>query len=178
VTVETISPEPCIEKTVDRNGDVIFKDDYIGHADDNAAWKVVVTNCGDRDLTNDIITDSNGHDFSAAFNLTNGESKEFSHQTKVDVDTTSAAHVNAIDLLSGTVSGSDSASNLVTCKVRLRICKYEDKNGNGQRDSGGSRLSSWVFSVTELSPPLDDSTNTDVYTYIPQPHARGVTVLS
>ncbi len=41
-----ISPKICIEKTVDCNGDRIFKDEDYGYAGDNATWKVVVKNCG------------------------------------------------------------------------------------------------------------------------------------
>jgi uncharacterized surface anchored protein len=34
------------------------------------------------------------------------------------------------------------------CNGCLQICKYEDKNGNGQKDYGESYLSGWEFTVT------------------------------
>ncbi len=125
-----ISPKICIEKTVDCNGDGIFKDEDYGYAGDNATWKVVVTNCGDSDLTNVTVTDTNGHNFGAAFNLTKGASQEFNYQTKVDVDTTNNATVTATDALGGTVSDWDIATNLV---ISPKICieKTVDCNGDG-----------------------------------------------
>jgi hypothetical protein len=146
-----ISPDICIEKTVDCNNDGIFLHEDTGTAGDTAHWKVVVWNCGDSDLTNVIVTDSNGHDFGAPFNLPVGAPPvEFNYDTVVNVDTTNTANVTATDILGGTVSDSDSATNLVIkCNGCLKICKYEDKNGNGQKDYGEPYLSGWTFNVTD-----------------------------
>ena len=35
------------------------------------------------------------------------------------------------------------------CTGCLKICKYEDKNGNGQKDCGESYLSGWTFNITD-----------------------------
>jgi uncharacterized surface anchored protein len=35
------------------------------------------------------------------------------------------------------------------CTGCLKICKYEDKNGNGRKDCGESYLSGWTFNVTD-----------------------------
>jgi hypothetical protein len=111
----------------------------------------VVWNCGDSDLTNVIVTDSNGHDFGAPFALPAGAPPvEFTYTTVVNVDTTNTANVTATDALGGTVSDSDSATNLVSrCTGCLKICKFEDKNGNGQKDSCEPWLSGWTFNVTD-----------------------------
>jgi hypothetical protein len=86
----------------------------MGYAGDTAHWKVIVSNCGDSDLINVIVTDSNGHNFGPAFNLSYGALPvEFNYDTTVNVDTTNTANVTAIDALGGTVSDSDSATNLV-----------------------------------------------------------------
>jgi hypothetical protein len=37
----------------------------------------------------------------------------------------------------------------IECTGCLKICKYEDKNGNGQKDDGEPWLSGWVFNVTD-----------------------------
>jgi uncharacterized repeat protein (TIGR01451 family) len=37
------------------------------------------------------------------------------------------------------------------CTGCLKICKYEDKNGNGQKDSGEPYLSGWEFTITNNS---------------------------
>jgi len=114
-TNNVIEPKICIEKTVDCNNDGIFLHEDTGTAGDNATWKVVVTNCGDSDLTNVIVTDTNGHNFGAPFDLPYGAAPvEFTYQTIVNVDTTNTANVTATDVLGGTVTDSDSATNLIT----------------------------------------------------------------
>jgi hypothetical protein len=125
-----ITPEICIEKTVDCNNDGIFKHVDVGYAGDNATWKVVVTNCRDSDLFDIVVTDDNGHDFSPAFNLTVGENKTFTYQTRVDVDTTNVAYVVGYDELGGAWYDNDDATNLV---ISPDICveKTVDCNDDG-----------------------------------------------
>ena len=42
-----------------------------------------------------------------------------------------------------------SFGNQKQCSGCLKICKYEDKNGNGRKDSGEAYLSGWTFNVTD-----------------------------
>jgi hypothetical protein len=113
-TNNVISPDICVEKTVDCDDDGEFLDEDTGYAGDTAHWKVVVSNCGDSDLTNVIVTDSNGHDFGPAFNLTAGAAPvEFNYDTTVNVDTTNNATVTATHAQGGTVSDWDIATNNV-----------------------------------------------------------------
>jgi hypothetical protein len=126
-----ISPDICIEKTVDCNNDGVFKDEDMGYAGDTAHWKVVVTNCGNSDLFNVIVTDSNGHNFGPAFNLSYGAPPvEFTYDTTVNVDTTNNATVTATDALGGTVSDWDIATNLVI-SPDISIAKTVDFDGDG-----------------------------------------------
>jgi hypothetical protein len=114
VTVDTINPDICINKTVDCNNDGVFLDEDMGYANDTAHWKVVVWNCGDSDLTNVTVTDTNGHNFGPAFNLSAVAAPvEFNYDTVVSVNTTNNATVTATDALGGTVSDWDIATNNV-----------------------------------------------------------------
>jgi hypothetical protein len=126
------SPDICIEKTVDCNDDGVFLDEDTGYAGDTAHWKVVVTNCGDCNLTNVIVTDSNGHNFGPAFNLSAGAPPvEFNYDTVVNVNTTNNATVTATDALGGTVSDWDIATNNVT-SGDICIEKTVDCNNDGE----------------------------------------------
>jgi hypothetical protein len=42
-----------------------------------------------------------------------------------------------------------SFGNQLPCSGCLKICKFEDKNGNGRKDSGEPYLSGWTFNVTD-----------------------------
>jgi hypothetical protein len=124
-------PDICIEKTVDCNNDTIFLDEDVGYAGDTAHWKVVVWNCGGSNLTNVIVTDTNGHNFGAPFDLPAGAPPvEFNYDTVVNVDTTNNASVTATDAVGGTVSDWDIATNLV---ISSGICidKTVDCNNDG-----------------------------------------------
>jgi len=127
-----ISPEICIEKLVDCDGDGSFHDEETWYAGDMATWKVIVSNCGDSDLFDIVVTDDNGHDFGLPFDLAAGaDPVEFTYQTQVDVDTTNWAYVTAYDELGGAWYDTDGATNLV---ISPDICieKLVDCDGDGE----------------------------------------------
>jgi len=112
--------EPCIDvqKTVDCNNDQEFLDEDWGTASDIAHWKVVVTNCGNCNLTNITVTDDNGHNFGPAFNLSVGAPPVvFTYDTVVDVDTTNWAYVVGYAPTGAPVSDEDSATNYILREV-------------------------------------------------------------
>jgi len=112
--------EPCIdiEKTVDCNNDTVFLDEDWGTAGDTGHWKVVVTNCGNCNLTNIMVTDDNGHDFGPAFNLSVGAPPvEFNYDTVVDVTTTNWAYVLGYAPTGAPVTDEDWATNYITHEV-------------------------------------------------------------
>ena len=80
-----------IDKTVDFDDDGSYTDSESNYPGNTASWKVVVTNNSTFTIENVTVTDTNGHDFGAAFNLTPGESKTFVYSTIVDVDTINIA---------------------------------------------------------------------------------------
>lgn len=80
-----------IDKTVDYDGDGVYTDSESNYPGNTASWKVVVTNNSTMDIDNVTVTDTNGHDFGAVFNLNGGESKTFVYSTVVDVDTINIA---------------------------------------------------------------------------------------
>ena len=111
---------PCIDvqKTVDCDDDGEFLDEDWGTAGDTAHWKVVVANCGNCNLTNVMVTDSNGHDFGPAFNLSVGaDPVEFNYDSVVNVDTTNWAYVEGRDPSGAPVWDEDSATNRVWHEV-------------------------------------------------------------
>jgi hypothetical protein len=112
--------EPCIDvqKTVDCNNDTVFLDQDWGIAGDTAHWRVVVTNCGNCNLTNIMVTDDNGHDFGPAFNLSIGAPPVvFNYDTVVNVDTTNWAYVTGYAPTGAPVSDEDSATNYIRREV-------------------------------------------------------------
>ena len=162
-----ISPDICIEKTVDCNGDGQFHDEELWYAGDNATWKVVVWNCGDSDLTDVTVTDTNGHNFGAAFNLTVGQNQTLTYNTLVSVNTTNNATVTGTDLLGGTVTDWDIATNNV---ISPDICieKTVDCNDDGvylDEDNGYyGDTPSWFIRVWNCgNSPLYGVNVTDTY---------------
>jgi hypothetical protein len=144
-----IGPKLCIDKTVDCNGDGVFHDEETYSAD-NATWKVVVTNCGAAPVYNITVTDTNGHNFGAAFDLlNNGDHKDFTYTTVITVTTKNTATAVGKDAIGGTVGPvSDSATNKIQGPGCLQICKFEDANVNGIWDAGEPGLPNWRFEVT------------------------------
>jgi len=120
-----VSPDICVVKTVDCNNDSVFLKEDMGYAGDTAHWKVNVSNCGDSNLTNVVVTDTNGNNFGAPFDLAVGESKEFNYDTTVNVDTKNTVNVTATDLLGGTVTATDWAINyVVSPHTTLTVVTY------------------------------------------------------
>ena len=64
-----------------------------------------------------------------------------------NTDPTDGSRTKTVTVTCGTTK-TVKFGNQQGCNGCLQICKYEDKNGNGQKDSGESYLSGWVFTVT------------------------------
>jgi len=68
-----VTPNICIEKLVDFDGDDVFHEFEVGSYDGTATWMINVTNCGDSPLFDVFVNDSNGMNW-GPFNLAVGES--------------------------------------------------------------------------------------------------------
>ena len=124
ITIYTISPDICVEKTVDCNDDGIYLDEDMGYAGDLAHWRIVVTNCGDSELTNVLTSDTNGESYGPTI-LASGANVTYEYDMVVSVNTTNNVTVTATDLLGGTVSDWDIATNnVITPHTTLTVVSY------------------------------------------------------
>ena len=55
-----ITPDICVEKLVDFDGDGVFHEFEVGSYDGTATWKINVTNCCDDLLSRIFVNDTNG----------------------------------------------------------------------------------------------------------------------
>jgi predicted secreted protein len=78
---------------------------------------VVVINLGDDPLIDVTLTDSNGHTYGAAFDLTVGESLTFSYTSNPTATVTNTVTATGTDSLGGVVSDTDSAAVSVIAPV-------------------------------------------------------------
>ena len=149
-TNKLITPKLCIDKTVDCNKDGVYLSEDTGSYGDTPSWKIDVHNCGDSPLHAVNVSDTNGMSW-GPFDLAIDETWSVNYTgAAIYETTTNTAWAKGMDQLGGTVTaGPVSATNKIECKGCLKICKYEDKNGNRQRDDGEPWLSGWVFSVTD-----------------------------
>ena len=101
--IEVIDPCIAIEKTVDFDGDGIFSDVETGPYDGTATWKIVVWNCGDSDLFDVMVEDTNGMMW-GPFDLAVGESwEEVYDEANIVADKTNTATAEALDVLGNPV---------------------------------------------------------------------------
>jgi hypothetical protein len=143
---------PCIEitKTVDCNDDGEYLSQDSGSYGDTPSWKIDVHNCGDSPLHSVNVTDTNGMSW-GPFDLAIGETWSVNYTgVAIYETTTNNATVVGLDELGGVVGPEySSATNVVTeCTGCLKICKYEDKDWDGKKDSCESYLPGWAFNVT------------------------------
>ena len=153
--------DPCIdiEKTVDCNDDGVYLDEDWGYVGDTGHWRIVVTNCGDSELTNVLTSDTNGQNFGPT-TLAPGANVTYEYDTVVSANTTNNATVTATDLLGGTVSAWDTATNYVIepdiCIEKLVDCNDDQVYLHEDTGSFGD-TPSWYIRVWNCgdSPLLD-----------------------
>jgi uncharacterized repeat protein (TIGR01451 family) len=115
---------------------------------------VAVNNTGNVELTNIVVGDTDFTFTGIASTLAAGASDTS------DVVTISAVAGQQYDLadvrgtppVGANVTDSDPAyyfGQAQQCTGCLKICKFEDKNGNGKKDCGEAYLSGWTFNVTD-----------------------------
>lgn len=99
-----LRPEISIDKTVDFNGDSVYHDLETNDPGQNATWKIVVCNTGYDPVYNITVTDTNGHNFGAPFDLlTTGACQTFTYNMTIDVDTVNTATAQGVDELGNAV---------------------------------------------------------------------------
>ena len=99
-----LRPAISIDKTVDFNGDQVYHDLETNIAGQTATWKIVVCNTGYDPVYNITVTDTNGHNFGAPFNLlTNGACQTFTYNMTIISDTINTATAEGVDELSNAV---------------------------------------------------------------------------
>ena len=105
---------PCIdiEKTVDCNDDGVFLDEDYGTPGDTGHWRIVVTNCGDANLFDVIVWDTNGMSW-GPFDLPAGDFVQYDYDTIVNETTTNWAYVEGYDAAGGVWYDEDDATNVV-----------------------------------------------------------------
>jgi len=123
--------QPCIDilKLVDCNDDGVFLDEDTGIAGDTGHWRIVVTNCGEADLFDVMVWDTNGMVW-GPFTLVAGDSVQYDYDTVVNEDTTNWAYVEGFDAAGGVWYDEDDATNLVL-QPCIDIQKTVDCNDDG-----------------------------------------------
>ncbi len=107
-SVNVIAPAMDVEITV--TPEVVYSSNPV-------TWEVVVINLGDDPLIDVTLTDSNGHTYGAAFDLTVGESLTFSYTSNPTATVTNTVTATGTDSLGGVVSDTDSAAVSVIAPV-------------------------------------------------------------
>jgi hypothetical protein len=125
---------------------------------DPVTWTYTVTNCGNVPLSNIAVTDSHAGVTPAYVSGDDGDNILQTTETWIFEATGTAVagtytNTGYVDGYYGTtlVEDDDPSGYFGTelCTGCLKICKYEDKNGNGRKDSCESWLSGWTFNVTD-----------------------------
>jgi hypothetical protein len=102
--VHVVEPALSIEKTVDFDGDGVYTDSETNTAGETASWKIVVCNTGAAPVYDIVVTDTNGNNFGAPFDLlNNGDCEEFIYDMVMNDDTVNTACAQGIDELGGAV---------------------------------------------------------------------------
>ena len=115
-TTNVIEIEPCIDilKLVDCNEDGVYLSEDTGTSGDTPSWYIEVTNCGDSPLIDVMVSDTNGMSW-GPFDLPNpGGTWDTTYVgAAIYETTTNTANVVATDVLGGTVSATDDATNII-----------------------------------------------------------------
>jgi len=99
-----LRPKISIEKTVDFDGNGVYGDRETNAPNQTASWKIVVCNTGYDPVYNITVTDTNGHNFGAPFNLlATGACQTFTYSMTINADTVNNATAVGEDELGNTV---------------------------------------------------------------------------
>jgi uncharacterized repeat protein (TIGR01451 family) len=91
------APDISIEKTVDFDGDGVYTNDETNNAGETASWRIVVCNIGDATVYNIMVTDTNGNDFGAPFDLNPGDCVSFVYDMVMNANTVNTACAEGAD---------------------------------------------------------------------------------
>ncbi|MFE3845550.1 hypothetical protein ACFL1L_01645, partial [Thermoplasmatota archaeon] len=106
--VDVINPCINVEKWVSRdNVTWVENEEFV--AGETVYWKIDVSNCGEENLTNVVVTDLNGMSY-GPFSLNIGAADTFYYTTSASVDFVNTADAIGYDPIGGSVSDSDDAS--------------------------------------------------------------------
>ena len=96
--LQLTEPQLSIEKTVDFDGDGVYTENETNYAGETASWKIVVCNTGDAPVYSINVTDTNGNDFGARFDLlNNGDCVTFTYDMVMNVNTVNTACAEGAD---------------------------------------------------------------------------------
>jgi uncharacterized repeat protein (TIGR01451 family) len=118
---QVIRPKLSIEKTVDFNGDGVYSDLETNLAESTASWNVTVCNSGYDPVYDITVTDTNGYDFGAAFNLSVGECKTFTYDKVMNVSAVNNATAEGFDVLGNPVGPVSDDAQVVVVDARITI---------------------------------------------------------
>ncbi|TLM67311.1 MAG: DUF11 domain-containing protein, partial [Actinobacteria bacterium] len=165
--VDVIHPAIRIAKTVEFDGDGIYGENEMGYSGDIAAWRIVVTNSGDVELSNVMVTDDHGASY-GPMTLAAGASQQFDYAGPLTADRVNTAEATGIDPLEREVSARDSAAADVIAP-RIDIVKTVDLDGDGifhDSETGyAGQTATWKIVVTNVGDTdlanvvLDDSSS-------------------
>ena len=82
---------------MDFDGDGVYTDSEINSAGETASWKIVVCNIGDATVYSIDVTDTNGNDFGAPFDLNPGNCTTFFYDKVMYIDTVNTACAEGVD---------------------------------------------------------------------------------
>ena len=183
-----LRPAINITKTVDFNGDGVYTDLEYNSAGQNASWNITVCNTGFDPVYNITVSDTNGHNFGAAFNLNVGECKEFIYDLVMNTDTVNTATAQGEDELGNPVGPVQDDAAVEVISPDISIEKTVDFDGDdiyGELETNYSgQTASWnitvcntggdpVYNITvtdtnghSFGPPFDLLNNGDCQTFI------------
>jgi uncharacterized repeat protein (TIGR01451 family) len=116
-----IRPSINITKTVDFDDDGVYTDLETNRAGQNASWNVTVCNNGYDPIYDIEVTDTNGHNFGAVFNLTAGECKTFIYDEVINAGKVNTAYAQGYDDLDNPVGPVDDDAEVVVVDARISI---------------------------------------------------------
>ena len=128
----TITPGLTILKTVDCDDNGTYNPEESGPYGETGHWRIVVTNNGDSPITDILVTDDNGENYTIPL-LNIGESDTHEYDTPGMTQTiVNTATAQGVDVFSGTVGPvTSTATNNIAIEPSLTILKTVDCDGDG-----------------------------------------------